>query len=525
MARLALQSPAWPDGASPYPGRACAVGLLALSIAGLGCVPTVRAGAEHVSPHVAASSMSSSPRATYRVLSPPSVCRRPLAPILFLHGLGDTAYPWNRLTRGMTACRARILVDLPGVGAPGWPSDRGDSSAPPDGGPGREDPHADDVLRALEDVILAESPDQPVVLVGHSLGGTIAMRLAARSPERVGALVMITAPTGPIELDDLQRLAIARADLLVPVLRLAGPWTITEWILRGMNADGAEVALVTRQWSDSQHFRAIVGYYSAFLAPRPLDLLGQDIARLRAPTLLLWGGSDGLIPIAMAERVKDGAPRTTPVTLRTLEGVGHFAPHTDPERIAEEIDQFLAEMAIESGDPAPPAAPPRPGIGRRLLDEQIRPGDTLYGPLDELFPVLGAGALFPSAGDWDAFAVLGLARGSVDAHYPLEAGRIVGTVGAAMRRDSIQGPGWSFAYVRSTVRVELIWRYWGGFHLDSTLLLDPEEGELGAYGALGYAPSLLPWVRAFVGAGVIPGQIPGPLVGIEITMRPTGILF
>jgi pimeloyl-ACP methyl ester carboxylesterase len=501
------------------------VGCLALSIAGLGCVPTIRAGAEHVSPHVTASSMSSSPRATYRVLSPPSVCRDALAPILFLHGLGDTAYPWNRLTRGMTACRPRILVDLPGVGAPGWPSDRHGSPAPQDSGPGPEDPHADDVLRALEDVILAESPDRPVVLVGHSLGGTIALRLAARSPERVGALVMITAPTGPIDLDDLQRLAIARADLLVPVLRLAGPWTMTEWLLRGMDADGAEIALVTRQWSDSGHFRAMVGYYDSFLAPRPLDRLGQDIARLRAPTLLLWGGSDGLIPISMAERVKDGAPRTTPVTLRTLEGVGHFAPHTHPDRIAEEIDEFLIGMAIAPEAPPRDAAPPRPGIGRRLLDEQIRPGDPLYGPLDELFPVLGAGALFPSAGDWDAFAVLGLARGSVDAHYPLETGRVVGTVGAAMRRDSIDGPGWSFAYLRSTVRLELIWRYWGGFHIDGTLLFDPVEGDLGIYGAIGYAPSILPWVRAFVGAGVIPGQVPGPLGGIEIDLRPTGILF
>jgi hypothetical protein len=78
------------------------------------------------------------------------------------------------------------------------------------------------------------------------------------------------------------------------------------------------------------------------------------------------------------------------------------------------------------------------------------------------------------------------------------------------------------------VRADLVWKWIGGLSLDGTLLVDPapdHADRVGGFGALGYAPSLLPWLRAFVGYGTFPQTSARVLVGLELDARLTGWLF
>lgn len=98
------------------------------------------------------------------------------------------------------------------------------------------------------------------------------------------------------------------------------------------------------------------------------------------------------------------------------------------------------------------------------------------------------------------------------------------TAGAALR----DGPrGASFAYLRATARLELVWRWVGGYHVDGTLLVDPRDGHVGGYGALGYTASVVPWLRGFVGVGRLPGDAAGArfLAGFEVDARLTNWLY
>jgi hypothetical protein len=116
----------------------------------------------------------------------------------------------------------------------------------------------------------------------------------------------------------------------------------------------------------------------------------------------------------------------------------------------------------------------------------------------------------------------GLARGGIDARYPVESGRLALTVGGAIRGD---GAAWQFAYLRATARFELVWRWGGGYHVDGTLLVDPRNGRVGGYGAVGYSASVVPWLRVFVGGGALPGEAARVLLGIDVTARLTGWLW
>jgi hypothetical protein len=73
-----------------------------------------------------------------------------------------------------------------------------------------------------------------------------------------------------------------------------------------------------------------------------------------------------------------------------------------------------------------------------------------------------------------------------------------------------------------------VWRWAGGLHLDGTLLVDPlpdRSARVGGFGALGYAPSALPWVRVFAAYGSFPQTSAHPLFGVELDARLTGWLY
>ena len=308
-----------------------------------------------------------------------------------------------------------------------------------------------------------------------------------------------------------------------PLFRLGGPQAVIGLTLPrlvGPHADRETVGTLAWQLSDSRRRDAMLGYYLAFLTPPEIERTRQALARVQVPVLIVWGETDQVVPVAVAAEIARSLPAGVAVTTERLPSVGHLPPLEAPAAVARALDTFVATLS-----PAPRSAP-----GARVLaPHPLVPGKLLYGARHEWFPLIGVSSIFSTDGRIDAGLVAGVARGSIDRHYPLETGRVVWTAGFALHTDPLDPRGApSFAYLRTTLRLELVWRWAGGFHLDGTLLVDPLPERLsrvGGWGAIGYSPSVVPWLRAFVGYGAFPDTGGRVLFGIEIDARLTGLLY
>lgn len=461
------------------------------------CAPTVRADDYFAAPLLRAAVPTAPIAARFRVLPAPARCTRVGAPIVFLPALGLTQHSWAGVNAALTACRARVIVDAPGIGEAPFVG-RFDNAA---------------ALRAIVDVIDAVAPGGRVVLAGHSLGGAMAARLAAQLGTRVEALVLVAAPLADIELNRWEKLLLYES-LWPPFLHIAGAYSGIGDGLREVAGGGEairplDVALIAADWSDRRRRQAIAGYYRELLEPAQLRVNGAALDAVRAPTLLVWGDRDDIVRPKVDELAAARLAHVVTVRTRVVPGTGHLVILTAPAVVAAAIDAHLNALA--------PAADDQPTSRQAIAtaDGARHPGDRVWYPSRELFPIVGFNTLFTTDGRRDLSLNAGLARGGIDPRYPVEAGRLVLTAGAALR-DSPRG--WSFAYLRATARLELVWRWVGGYHVDGTLLVDPRDGRVGGYGALGYTASVVPWLRGFVGVGHLPGDGGGArfLAGFEV---------
>ncbi len=197
----------------------------------------------------------------------------------------------------------------------------------------------------LHDLVTAWGHDmlsEPMDVIGHSFGATVALRLAAEAPERVRSLTLIepvafafvaTDDPGKVEEYRLRNLDFDAAMKAGEKMEAARAFN-RGW---GNGTPWDEIPEQTRQYmADRIHFvagssPAVQRDSIGLLEPGVLDVI-------KCPVLLMEGdGSDGTIPAA-----NTAIARRVPQAQRVvLEGAGHMAPITDPERVAAEVRRFL----------------------------------------------------------------------------------------------------------------------------------------------------------------------------------------
>ena len=242
--------------------------------------------------------------------------------IVLLHGLGSSLHTWDDWARELDGFRV-VRLDLPGFGLTG-PDPTGDYS----------DARSVQVLLALLDAL--EIPRAS--LLGHSMGGRIAWQFAAAHPERVQRLVLVS-PDGfaspgfeynrKPEVPAIARLMTRVLPRFLLRLNLApafaNPTLIGEGLLDRyydlLRAPGVRQAILDRT--------------AQTLLQDPLPIL----ARIRAPTLLLWGAQDAMIPIANAADYVRALPNSR---LVTLPGVGHLPQEEAARESLRPVREFLA---------------------------------------------------------------------------------------------------------------------------------------------------------------------------------------
>jgi pimeloyl-ACP methyl ester carboxylesterase len=169
-----------------------------------------------------------------------------------------------------------------------------------------------------------------VVVVGHSYGGKVAVRLARLAPERIERLVL----TGVPLLHRQGRRA-----------RPATPYRVVRRLHRlGMIGDDRMEAMRDRYGSPD--YRAAQGVMRQVLVRALAEEYEDDLAAIECPVDLVWGADDTEVPVEVAERA-DALLRTS--TLRVLPGVGHLLPTEAPVVLRQVV---LGGNAGLDGDPS-----------------------------------------------------------------------------------------------------------------------------------------------------------------------------
>ena len=258
---------------------------------------------------------------------------------VYVHGLGGSATNWTDLAAQLSGFAAGVAVDLPGFGR----------SEPPE--------DFDYSLRAQADAVvglLHGLGTGPVHLLGNSMGGAIALFIAAECPELVRTLTLIS-PAVPDLRPLLSRLSDPRLPLAyLPVIgqqvrrQLAAltPMERAEQLMRLCFADASQVPQHRKleaarefaeraalHWSASALERSAIGLFKAWLVPRSRSL--WTIApQVRMPTLVVWGAQDRLVTVRKALRTARSLPRGR---LLVLPRTGHVAQMERPVTVARAV--------------------------------------------------------------------------------------------------------------------------------------------------------------------------------------------
>jgi pimeloyl-ACP methyl ester carboxylesterase len=250
-------------------------------------------------------------------------------PLVLVHGLGGTIENWRALAPRLAERHRVVVPDLPGHGR---------SEALP------EAPDVDPIADAVLAVAAAESA-VPAAWIGHSLGGLLALRAAARRPEAVRGIVL-AASAGIGSTSRSAQVALTLLGLVQPGKAIApfrhgwagsplgrrvafGWWGVAD--TDALEPELAEAFLVgpARHTNIRQAGRAL-------LATDPRD----ELDRVSCPCLCLWGASDKWVKLAdgveYARRL--GAP------LRTVAGCGHLLIGERPEVCLAAIEEFVAGL-------------------------------------------------------------------------------------------------------------------------------------------------------------------------------------
>ncbi len=297
-----------------------------------------------------------------------------LEPAVFVHGLGGSSTNWtdlmdllSRPVQGRPEARvlACTALDLPGFGL----------SPPPRNGDYSIDGHATAVIELIEAL-----GGEPVHLISNSMGGAISTRVAARRPDLVRTLSMVSPALPDLRPRPLpMRLALAAipgvGSTIIRWARKLPAELRTDRALRDVYTDPGVVHPSRRREEIEEVLRRdtlIYAPHALIMSARSLvteyfkvgrKSLWRDVASISAPALILHGSHDRLVNPVMAGKAARAFPMAR---VLVLPGVGHVAMMERPAQVAAEIRAFLDWADAEGTGKAARTLSPRPGQAGRL---------------------------------------------------------------------------------------------------------------------------------------------------------------
>ena len=248
--------------------------------------------------------------------------------VILIHGFAGSTFSWRFVIPDLAKAHRVIAIDLPGFGF----SDRG---------PDVDYSHAGQAERVV--ALLDLLGIQRATLVGHSMGGAIAQRIASRHPDRVERLILVAAVNAAQPPD-----AARRGRAAGPMFALVG---VAQRSPRAMYAVGRRA--LRRMVHDKEFATEEVmrGYIDPLLIPGTVAAIRKmteatrqeppaDLAAIGAPTLVLSGASDRAVP---PEKALELAEAISGARYLVIPEAGHLLAEERPAAFLEEVLAFLRE--------------------------------------------------------------------------------------------------------------------------------------------------------------------------------------
>lgn len=293
--------------------------------------------------------------------------------LLLIHGIGDNSTTWSTVQSKLAQRFTVIAPDLLGHGQSDKP--RADYSVPAYANGMR------DLLSVLD--------IEKVTVVGHSLGGGVAMQFAYQFPQLVDRLILVGAGGVTKEVNIALRvaslplggeaLALLRLPFVLPALQAVGKAAGTVFGSTGVGRDLPDVLRILRDLPEptassafTRTLRAVVDWRGQVVTMLDRCYLTESV-----PVQLIWGEQDVVIPVSHARMAHAAMPGSQ---LEIFRRSGHFPFHDDPDHFVEVVERF-----IDASEPAV--------YDQTALRELLRSGiseSTISGPVDTKVAVLDA---------------------------------------------------------------------------------------------------------------------------------------
>jgi len=249
--------------------------------------------------------------------------------VLLLHGWNGSTFSMRRTIPDLAHRYRVVAIDLPGYGFSSR-SENADYSTSAQA----------DVVRSVLDRLQI---DRAAAVLGHSMGGGVAMQLALRHPERVERLVLVSSVT-PSETRRVRRLGFMR-----PFIPLFGLTLVREFIVRrALLGVAHDPAFVTQNVVDG-YFRPLrVKGHLRSQAKQMADRQHEEAyepRQIHQPTLILHGEHDRVIPLSTGRALAEQIPNAQPEVIR---GAGHLALEEQPEECNKLLLEFLSRPVNET---------------------------------------------------------------------------------------------------------------------------------------------------------------------------------
>lgn len=276
-------------------------------------------------------------------------------PIILIHGYSASAADWEAWSKRLGDTYRIILPDLPGHGLTRAPKGYISSAT---------------AQVKVVDEVASSLGLTGFVIGGNSMGGGVAWRYTLAHPEKVSALVLVDAVGWPPEKtgrNDALIFKLLGNPLARPIIKNLDNSALAK---QGLQAAFLDPSLVTpalvKRYTD---LARAPGHRDILITPPSSEgLASKDrLSIISAPTLILFGQDDRLIPASDGERFKAAIPGST---LIVYPGVGHVPMEQIPDKSADDVRTWLGKIAAAQGwagtaahqitvRELPPAHPPR----------------------------------------------------------------------------------------------------------------------------------------------------------------------